>query len=291
MQTEYANLFKSLVLRKVRKLVIFENSNSFYKRLVPKLGQSSWSSRESLSMTLAANCHGLEELSASFLIEGASYFSHRVTGSEWCHLKSLTLTSQVLGPREHPSQIDLLLIRAAKAVIDMPALQTMELWNGRAGLAALFRYQRAYAAVIWRGTWDFALRPAVVQAWEDTSITHGARGLVVRTERLECGPDIKSHGDAIYHLGLSKPVVRPISLHQIRTEHNVHYAWEEVRRKRMRALKAQAGETDGEENDSEDSDDGETGMEGWFEGILEDEDPGNEEDSMPPLVAVDETAT
>ncbi|KAG8168306.1 hypothetical protein KVR01_003995 [Diaporthe batatas] len=250
---EYASLFESLALTKLRKLVIFEASNWYYKRLI----------RESLSMTLAANSHGLREISASFLIEAASYFSYSTTGREWYHLQSLTLTSDLLSPREHPRQIDQLLTNAAKAARNMPALRTMELWNGRPGLAALFRYQRIYAAVIWRGTWNFTLRPAVVQAWKDIAIKQGARGLVVHTERLDCGPDIKSHGDAIHKLRLSKPVVRPISLHQIRTEHNVHCAWQESRKEQMRLLEVEYEDDD--DWDDDDWEDEDTNDEDWDE--------------------------
>ena len=118
--------------------------------------------------------------------------------------------------------------------MEMPQLETMELWNGRAGLAALFRYQSRYATVTWRSTWAFTLQPAVIKAWERVANGHGSQGLVLRQELLGVRADIKSHGDAIHYLELSEQVVRPISLQQIRMEHRVHSIWEEMRKsKRM----------------------------------------------------------
>lgn len=105
--------------------------------------------------------------------------------------------------------------------------------------------------MIWRGTWDFALRSHVIQAWEDVAHKHGARGLVVRTELLDCRADIKSHGDAIHHLRLSKPAVRPISLQQIRTEHDVHYSREEMRRKSEQSEETGSSETESSDPDSD----------------------------------------
>ncbi|KAK2597013.1 hypothetical protein N8I77_012887 [Diaporthe amygdali] len=136
--------------------------------------------------------------------------------------------------------IDNMLISAAAAAMTMPQLETMELWNGRAGLAALFKYQSRYAALTWRGTWDFTLRPRIIQAWEGVAQKHGSKGLVVHKELLDCRFDIKSHGDAIHYLRLSKPVVRPISLQQIRTEHNVHSVWEEMRKIRVQQEELQS---------------------------------------------------
>lgn len=105
----------------------------------------------------------------------------------------------------------------------MPNLETMEIWNGREGLATLFRYQRAGggrpATITWRGTWKFALRPPVVQAWEEVALKHRGHGSVIVKELLDADADVKSYADAIRHLKLLNPVIRPISLRQIRMEH------------------------------------------------------------------------
>ncbi|PTB45626.1 uncharacterized protein TrAFT101_001061 [Trichoderma asperellum] len=48
----------------------------------------------------------------------------------------------------------------------MPNLKAMEIWNGRQGLAALFKYQpegdEQSAMVSLRGTWYFVLQPPVI---------------------------------------------------------------------------------------------------------------------------------
>lgn len=115
----------------------------------------------------------------------------------------------------------------------MPKLETMELWNGRKRLATLFQYQSKHAAITWRSTWDFTLLDLVIPAWKVVASTHGAE-LVVRKEVLNIRADIKSHGDAIHYLKLSNPVVRPISLQQIRTENKVHSIWEKMRKAKDR---------------------------------------------------------
>ncbi len=115
---------------------------------------------------------------------------------------------------------------AAAAAGRIPKLKTMEIWNGREGVAALFSY-RAMAAgpvILWRGTCEFALRPAVLQAWEKVAFQHYRRGCTVIVESLDPAV-VKSHGDAIHHLHMSTPVVQPVSLRQIRREHSCEAPW------------------------------------------------------------------
>jgi hypothetical protein len=56
-------------------------------------------------------------------------------------MTSLALTSQLLTPDESPIKIDNLVQTAAAVAMKMPNLESMEIWNGREGLAMLFRYQ------------------------------------------------------------------------------------------------------------------------------------------------------
>ncbi|KUI56484.1 hypothetical protein VP1G_03821 [Cytospora mali] len=100
------------------------------------------------------------------------------------------------------SDINEMLKAAAAAAKNMPQLETMEIWNGEANLAALFKYQSSggqmHAAITWRGTWDFALRPPVIQAWEVVAHKYGGRGLTINKELLDvcddaqpsAGPDL-----------------------------------------------------------------------------------------------------
>ncbi|KAF7915887.1 uncharacterized protein EAE98_010967 [Botrytis deweyae] len=146
-------------------------------------------------------------------------------GSNWPNLTWPALTSRLLVPRERSAELDDMLQAAAAAATNMPNLETMEIWNGEKGLAMLFRYQRNKrgqpAVVTCRGTWELTLRPLVIQAWDSVSLKHCGQGNVIIKELLDISDSIKSHGDAIRHLELSKPVVRPASLRQIQMMHTV----------------------------------------------------------------------
>lgn len=75
-------------------------------------------------------------------------------------------------------------------------------------------------SLTWRSTWDFALQPSVLQAWKEVALYHHSHVSDIVMELLV--PDtIKSHGDAIHYLKLLKPVIRPVSLQQIRLEHRI----------------------------------------------------------------------
>ena len=119
--------------------------------------------------------------------------------------------------------MDNMLQAAAAAAMEMPNLKTMEIWNGYKGLAMLFRYQRAKrgrpALITWRGTWELTLRPPVIQAWGSVALGHRGQGHVIVKELLDAGVCVKTHGDAVRHLKLSRPVIRPVSLRQIQMEH------------------------------------------------------------------------
>ncbi|KAK1655795.1 hypothetical protein BDP81DRAFT_456634 [Colletotrichum phormii] len=161
----------------------------------------------------------LEHLAASYITDTSHFFEIR---SEWAwpNLKSLTLTAKILTPDKVDSTgIGALLLAAAAAAEKMPRLETMDIWNGRKGLAALFRYQvfrnEGEAVLTWRGTLDLAMEPAVIQAWQVVTKQYDISRLDVVVERLY-GAIIRSHGDAIQHLGLSSQVIRPVSLQQIR---------------------------------------------------------------------------
>lgn len=173
-----------------------------------------------VSQTVVLASLKLEHLAASFIVD-ASYFFEIQPSWEWLNLKSLVLTSKLLTPDENSTDINAMLQAAASAALKMPRLETLEIWNGRKGLAALFRYQALrnlqQAVVLWRGTWDLAIEPPVIQAWEAVMHQHDGRRLDLVQERLD-RTFIKSHGDAITYLMLSSQVIRPISLLQIQME-------------------------------------------------------------------------
>ncbi|KAK3942762.1 hypothetical protein QBC46DRAFT_379369 [Diplogelasinospora grovesii] len=246
----FRSLFESLASSQLRRLVLFENFNQQYALSfrdcvpirIPTPGVSRAVARASLE---------LEHLSASFMVDASYFFDAREPSWKWPNLTSLALTSRLLAPDESPMEIDNMLRAAAAATMKMPNLKTMEIWNGQEGLAMLFRYQPAGggqpavitwrgtwelapmlfryqpagggqpAVITWRGTWELALRPPVIEAWEAVALKHRGHGLVIVKELLNAGAVVKSHGDAIHHLKLSIPVIRPVSLRQIRMEHRI----------------------------------------------------------------------
>ncbi|TQN68103.1 hypothetical protein CSHISOI_07393, partial [Colletotrichum shisoi] len=180
-----------------------------------------------VSRTLARASLELEHLSASFVVDADCFFHACNPSWKWPNLSSLALTSRLLAPGESTVEIDDMLQRAAKVAKKMPNLQTMEIWNGRKALAALFKYQSighgGYgqpAEITWRGTWDYALHPSVIRAWDAVALKHRANGCVTVKKLLDVGV-VRSHGDAIYYLNLSNTVIRPLSLQKIRLEQSI----------------------------------------------------------------------
>ena len=166
----------------------------------------------------------LEHLSASFIVDAEHFFEACRSSWRWPDLTSLALTSQLLAPDERPSEINNMLRRAAAVAMKMPNLGTMEIWNGREGLAMLFKYQTArdgQAVITRRGTWEFSLEPSLVRAWEAVALTHSRRRCAIVDELPVDATIIKGHGGAIHNLRLSTQLIRPISLQQIRMEHAI----------------------------------------------------------------------
>lgn len=221
----------------LKRLVVFENFNQQYPVIMQRfMGGVDLAECHSLRnpapavsrmVTLASL--KLEHLAASFIVDARHFFEIEPSW-EWPNLTSLVLTSKLLTPNGNSIEIGAMLQAAAAAAIKMPQLETMEIWNGRKGLAALFKYQAfrniREAIIIWRGTWKLTMEPSIVQAWE--AVVHqyesydgydGWRFDLVQ-EQVDAAT-IKSHGDAIHYLRLSSQVIRPISLQQIRTEQKV----------------------------------------------------------------------
>ncbi|KAK2024428.1 hypothetical protein LX32DRAFT_705567 [Colletotrichum zoysiae] len=212
----YQNLFKSIQQcnGSLKRLVVFENFNQQYPATMQRFlwgeelsGCNSIRNPDpAVSQMVALASLKLEHLAASFIAD-ASYFLGIDPTWEWTNLTSLVLTSKLLMPDENPTEIGAMLRAAAAAAMKMPRLETMEIWNGRKGLAALFRYQAfrnvQQAEIVWKGTWRFIVETSIIRAWEAEQLDEAA---------------IESHGDALHYLKLSSQAIRPISLQQIRME-------------------------------------------------------------------------
>ncbi|OAL25434.1 hypothetical protein AYO20_10468 [Fonsecaea nubica] len=214
--------------KNLKRLVVFENFNQQYTVIMHQVlsghvlseCDSHRKPTPAVSRMVALASLNLEHLAASFIVD-ASHFFDIEPSWEWPNLRSIVLTSSLLTPDEDPIEIGVMLQAAAAAAMKMPRLETMEIWNGRQGSAALFKYQvfhdRQEATITWRGTWQLTMEPSLIQAWEVVVGRYGGYRLNSVPESLHEAA-IKSHADAIHHLMLSSPVIRPISLQQIQRE-------------------------------------------------------------------------
>ncbi|EMR65228.1 hypothetical protein UCREL1_7794 [Eutypa lata UCREL1] len=201
-------LIESFPGTKLCKLTIFENFNESYPERysdcpairVPNPAVSRKLARASLHLTT---------LSASFMADAGHFFAARQDSWTWDKLTSLALTSRVLNNDADTSDTNNMLRDAAVTALKMPRLETMELWNGRRGVAMLFRSQRARdgqsAIITIRGTSELALGIAAEQARDVVAHRHCHGRVVVQTSLID--PDvIRCHGDAIRQLVFSTEV-------------------------------------------------------------------------------------
>ncbi|KAH9236715.1 hypothetical protein K456DRAFT_1747985 [Colletotrichum gloeosporioides 23] len=214
----------SLHKTKLSKLTIFENFNEAYTVSFPSCPAIRVPSPV-VSHKLASASVQLTELSASFKVNASCFFwASKRYSLEWRNLTRLALTARALTGDEDFEDISSMLRNAAGAALKMPKLETMELWNGRQGVAMLFRYQKARdgqsAVITVRGTLELALGSAVTEAWEAVALRHRHGRVVVQSSLIKPNV-IRSHGDAIRQLGLSVEVIRPVSLRQIIEEHQI----------------------------------------------------------------------
>lgn len=221
----FQSLFESLASSKLRRLILFENFAQQYALafMNSSMGNLIRIPTSEVSCAVAKASLKLEYLSASFIVDASYFFRACEPHWKWPSMTSLTRTSQLLTPDESPIEIDNMLQKAA--AVAMKNLKSMEIWNGREGLTMLFRYQltgeRQPAVLTWRGTWQFTLRAPIVQAWEAVALKNCSHKCIVVEEMLDAGVVVKSHGDAIHHLKFLNPVIRPVSLQQIRMEHRI----------------------------------------------------------------------
>ncbi|CAI6339979.1 unnamed protein product [Periconia digitata] len=177
-----------------------------------------------LARALAEASLGLEHLSISFMTDARIFWTSLREDWVWEQLQTLALTSQDLQPDVDSSKIKDVLCSAARAAKKMPKLQTMEIWNGGKGYAALFRYSiergRRQAGISWKANWHFELEGLVVKEWQDVADANDVGYLKTESELLMLTPSqIRSHGEAILILELKIEVACPVSIQQMHREH------------------------------------------------------------------------
>ncbi|KAI1332953.1 hypothetical protein F5Y16DRAFT_407006 [Xylariaceae sp. FL0255] len=155
----------------------------------------------------------LEALSVSFAIEADNFFHAAETDPtrNWPHLRSLTLTTR----------LNQMLLKAALIALRMPELEMLVIWNGQAGIAALFRYQLDdhKAVLSWKVNSEYTIPSHVIDTWEMVKRTFGKNDpRLILDYSVDYEICIKTHADAISHLKLFH-VVRPTALQQILAAH------------------------------------------------------------------------
>jgi hypothetical protein len=177
-----------------------------------------------LSRILSEVSTNYESLSASFVVDADSFFvlDESQPLKTWPNLRHLFLTSQLLAPDQDKTRVTDMLRAAARAAVYMPKLETLQIWNGRKNLAALFKYEPAKeqgqtSSITWRGTWDFPLQASDIQAWQSPASEPSQHGMRVIYEIIG-GDQVRCHGDAMLLLELPELVIRHVSLRQIRNE-------------------------------------------------------------------------
>lgn len=218
----YERFFPVIALgSSLEKVVIFENFNEQFPfvRHGTENGDAVRRASPAVSQSIARASVNLRHLAASYIADAADFFRD-APESGWPNLITLTLTAKTLDPESDPASMVTLLRDAAVAAARMPRLETMEIWKGKKGLAALFKIEisrRAYQSTItWRGTWKWTVTNSIIKAWELVLLQDETWRLGVVEELLD-KEFVKSHADAIEQLKLLD-VIRPVSLHQIKLE-------------------------------------------------------------------------
>ncbi|CAI6099011.1 unnamed protein product [Clonostachys chloroleuca] len=194
----------------LRRLIVSENFSEHYMAIM-QASSPREHRHQLLTQTFAHQSLKLEMLSVSFMVEAGNFFDQCKPSWTWPDLTSPTLTSQLLTPSADANS---LFRKGAEVAMQMPHLKTMEIWNGRAGLAGMFQYRLEPGLIIWKGTWNLKLEDYAIQAWQAVASLHGVE-LHVWQEMLD-ETKMTCVGSAVHHLGHSERVFRPVSLRQVR---------------------------------------------------------------------------
>lgn len=133
---------------------------------------------------------------------------------QWPYLKRLILTSPILTDQTKSAEILTLLKDASLAARYMPRLEKLVIWYYTRGEACAFTYEVVgrVATLSWRGTWALERDEALFEAWKkavedpehDVVLQPGyLRGYSMERSIIGQAVEIKSHGDAAFHLGLA----------------------------------------------------------------------------------------
>jgi hypothetical protein len=234
----------------LKHLSLFEDSDNVFRRS----GQAPFSTPGTEELLDALNAawatSHLETIAITFFTEAEDFFFpfntqlnkdidvQFIESLRWENLTDFAVTSRLLTSRldmdagaDDADRVKAMLRAAAQATLQMPKLQTLEIWNVREGEAAVFRYERSVGrgpfgdpgppVLSWLTSWQSSLDPAVVRPWRRTAAQqtgqqagHRAVELVVHIGRIPGG----AWGAVLPFLKLRQRIAHPVSLHQLQVE-------------------------------------------------------------------------
>jgi hypothetical protein len=223
-QPGYVNLVKGSLPAGLKQVVFLEDRDDILTISTPPVAAEEKHTRKPnpyFGVALANKSLGFENLSATFLIEASDFFRAYKPEWIWRELRSLTLTSQYLDSRRNTDEINEMLQAAGGAALAMPMLQTLEIWNGGVGHAAIFEYhgERGEAAISWTSTWDLVFNPHVIDAWQKVGYkNHRCETLGIKRRPIANTQDVRRYIDVIELLRTRKHVICRQSLNELRYE-------------------------------------------------------------------------
>ncbi|KAH6604783.1 hypothetical protein Trco_006490 [Trichoderma cornu-damae] len=143
---------------------------------------------------------------------------------QWPNLESLALTSSLLqkGTEIHAKAINHLLQAAAAAAMEMPKLQTMEIFNKGFSDVFVFQYCRSLEGlptITLSSTWRHVPASDVLKAWDLVAHKHTGREIELTMKGLRTF-FFKSHGAVVSILKLRRLILHPVSLCQFVYNHD-----------------------------------------------------------------------
>ncbi|KAH0530026.1 hypothetical protein TsFJ059_004704 [Trichoderma semiorbis] len=222
----YVNLIKGSLPKGLKHVTFLEDRQNGQAGLLtaidPAQSASARTANPFVGAALAKRSVDFESLSASFLVEANDFFRAYKREWTWKALRSLTLTSMYLDSKRSSEEINGMLKAAGDAALAMPMLQNLEIWNGGPGHAAIFEYhgQRGEAYIAWHSTWNLAIDPHAVKAWEAVAYkNHGCR-LDVHDEHtlIGAGDEFRHYQDVIRRLRTRRNAISRESLGELRLE-------------------------------------------------------------------------
>ncbi|KAF5590808.1 uncharacterized protein FSUBG_10672 [Fusarium subglutinans] len=193
-----------LVPDSTKRLTYFEEFHTTYHQHAGAMVMPRPNATLLKSISQAAN--RLEHISVSFAFDAQTFFD-RLIRTEFKALKTLALTSSFSGTSES------LLINAAEAVKEMPALKLLEIWNFEAGhvQADVFRYERLdryQGRITWQSTKQRKISSNVERSWKDL-LRRGENGFDIK--RSSFPMDIRSLQDLLPNLKLREQILRNLT--------------------------------------------------------------------------------